>query len=115
MTTQYKTSNILKINLDTISLSEANDLIEQLTDVAQERREKNRMDAMADIEAIAAKAGMTARQLMFGFSKTVKGASGPAIYRNPDNPTQTWSGQGRRPFWFDVTHPERYEVMSPAE
>lgn len=25
----------------------------------------------------------------------------PARFRNPDDPTQTWSGRGRRPRWFN--------------
>lgn len=43
--------------------------------------------------------------------------AGPPKYANPDDPTQTWSGKGRRPEWFRKalergTEPEAMEISA---
>ena len=35
----------------------------------------------------------------------------PAVrFRNPRNPTQTWSGRGRRPNWMGKRNPQEFRV-----
>jgi DNA-binding protein H-NS len=47
---------------------------------------------------------MTLKELVETFGpKRVKSkkASAPVRYRNPENPTETWTGKGRKPNWVD--------------
>lgn len=44
---------------------------------------------------------------------TTRRGKAPAIYRNPTNPRQTWSGKGEAPEWFKTTQ-SRKSSGSPA-
>lgn len=67
--------------------------------VAVESREKK--DALKAAEKAAADFGFTLAEIVSG-STTAKKASRPgaARYKNPENPSQTWTGKGRQPGWF---------------
>jgi DNA-binding protein H-NS len=64
-----------------------------------DRERKAALDAVAKV---AAEHGFTVAELTG--SAMMRGAGrkskGPAKYRNPADPSQTWSGKGRRPDWF---------------
>jgi len=67
----------------------------RLSTLEAERREA----AFREMEEIARRNGLTKAQVAARFRGRRNGARGPARYRNPDNPAQTWSGRGRRPKW----------------
>lgn len=59
--------------------------------------DKNRRDtARKAVEAAAKKHGFTLNDLV----GTLKKSPAKPKYRNPDDPSQTWSGRGRQPTWF---------------
>ncbi len=67
------------------------------------RRENERKrEAEKKIKEIAAAAGLAVE--IHAPGTRAKGRAGrgglPPKYRNPDNPSQTWSGRGKRPAWF---------------
>lgn len=71
-----------------------------------------RAEALKAAEAAAKEHGFNISDLLGG--RPAKSAV-PAKYRNPDSPYQTWSGRGRRPFWFVTlveggTAPEDLEI-----
>jgi DNA-binding protein H-NS len=56
--------------------------------------------AREQILHIARSAGMSEKELFaMRALKTPKQSTGKVRYRNPDDPTQQWSGRGRQPAW----------------
>ncbi|MDE0698850.1 MAG: H-NS family nucleoid-associated regulatory protein [Boseongicola sp.] len=51
------------------------------------------------VQKIARKHGLTVSEVLGKKRKSSKSA-GPAKYRNPNDPSQTWPGCGRQPAWF---------------
>ena len=51
------------------------------------------------VQKIARKHGLTVSEVL-GKKRKSRTSPVPAKYRNPDDPSQTWSGRGRRPAWF---------------
>ncbi|MDE2753204.1 MAG: H-NS histone family protein, partial [Gemmatimonadota bacterium] len=51
------------------------------------------------VEKIARKHGLTVSEVL-GKKRKSRTSPVPAKYRNPGDPSQTWSGHGRRPAWF---------------
>lgn len=67
----------------------------ELEEQAQARRE---------IEAIAARVGMSPAQLMATVnskSSTRASSSAPVKYRHPEDASKQWSGRGRQPKWVN--------------
>ncbi len=64
-----------------------------------DREKKAALDAA---ERAAAEHGFSLADLTGLSTAKVKGrkSKGPAKFRNPANPDQTWSGRGRRPDWI---------------
>ncbi|TCO72332.1 H-NS family nucleoid-associated regulatory protein [Rhodovulum euryhalinum] len=61
-----------------------------------------------DREKAKARAALEEKAKEFGFSldeivgkKTRRSAKSVAKFRNPENPSDTWSGRGRRPKWLE--------------
>jgi DNA-binding protein H-NS len=59
--------------------------------------------AIAELEAHARQLGFSLAELT-GTTIAVKRKRSPAVekYRNPENPSDTWSGRGRKPRWFEA-------------
>lgn len=57
---------------------------------------------LAKMEALAAKAGLTLSDVVDtnGRASKPKGTKSVVKYRNPKDPSQTWSGRGRQPNWL---------------
>ncbi len=66
----------------------------KLTGLEKQKRE----DARKAAEAAAKKHGFSLTDLL-GAPKPARKAA-VAKYRDPANPSQTWSGRGRQPAWF---------------
>jgi DNA-binding protein H-NS len=64
--------------------------------------DRERRAALEAAEKAAAEHGFSLSDLTGTAGGRGKGrkAKGPAKYRNPADPSQTWSGKGRRPDWF---------------
>lgn len=87
-----------KIDLTDMSKAELVKLkgdVEQALTTLDHRR---KADAKKAAEEAAKKFGFSLNDLV-GKEKGRKGA-GAAKYRNPANPSQTWSGRGRQPGWI---------------
>ena len=61
---------------------------------------RKREDARKAAEDAAKKHGFSLNELVDGAKSGAKKAATPAKYRNPADPTQTWSGRGRQPGWY---------------
>jgi DNA-binding protein H-NS len=63
-----------------------------------EKRVSERHDMRAKMEEMARASGFSVAELFGG--RKGKGSKGAPKYRNPKDPSQTWTGRGRRPNWM---------------
>lgn len=93
-----------KIDLNGLSAAELRTLLEdvkaQLTK-AEEAESRQAFEAMMEA---AKKVGLTPKELLRRYGQ--EGPAAPAakeapaaVYRNPANPAETWTGRGRKPRW----------------
>jgi len=61
-------------------------------------QERSRSEVRERLEAIAAEAGFKIGDLFGG--RGGKGRKVAAKYANPNNPSETWTGRGRKPRWL---------------
>jgi DNA-binding protein H-NS len=61
--------------------------------------ERKKKEALAELEEKARELGFSLAELT-GVSSTRKRSPSAAKYANPADPTDTWSGRGRKPRWF---------------
>ena len=85
-------------DLADMSLKELRSLRDRVDSAIAEREVQDRADVKAKLAEIAAKAGFSVTEL-FGAGRPKKGSS-VAKFRNPKDPTQTWTGRGRKPNWL---------------
>ena len=86
------------IDLQNLSLKELRDLRVQVDRSINGYEERKRREAMAAVEEAAREHGFSLNELT-GSKKGRRGAKISAKYANPEDPTQTWTGRGRRPIW----------------
>jgi len=61
-------------------------------------QQRSRTEVRQKLESMAAQAGFKLTDLFGG--RGGKGRKVAAKYANPDNPSETWSGRGRKPRWL---------------
>ena len=88
-----------KISLDKLSLEELKTLRKDVDKAIAGFAEKKRQEAKKALEDVAAKHGMSLDEILGGTAKRKK-SKAAAKYRNPEDPSQTWSGRGRQPAWY---------------
>lgn len=96
----------MAVNLNNLSIEELEEVIEQAHALIEQKREEALLKARAEIEKIAASTGYSVHDLL-GLPNgrgrrrsTKKPAAAAEKYRNPKDPSQTWSGRGKRPRWL---------------
>jgi len=92
----------MALNLVKLSCNELDDVIAQANAEKARKRQDHIASTRAEIEALLAKRGLTLKEV---FSSRVgapgkRAGSGQPKFRNPAEPSQTWSGWGKRPGWF---------------
>ena len=89
-------------DIDNLSLRELTELLEKLEAAIPKKKSTEIVQLRARLEAVAADAGYTLAEIVGGGSrKGVKvGSVAPVKYRNPDDPSETWSGRGRTATWL---------------
>ncbi|PJE26512.1 DNA-binding protein H-NS [Pseudooceanicola antarcticus] len=90
-------SQLPDLDLNAFSLDELKQLQKDIAKAIKDFDDRRKAEARAALEAKAGELGFSLNDLVApGSSKKQKL---PAKYRNPEDPTQTWSGRGRRPQW----------------
>lgn len=94
----------MKIDLDKMSRKELTDLRAQVDRALETLAERERDAALKAADEAARAYGFSLAELGVAPGKgkrkaKASGSQNPPKYRNPDNPSQTWSGLGRRPQW----------------
>ena len=89
-------------NLETLSLRELKDLQAKVARAIATYEDRKKKEALAELEEKAREMGFTLAELM-----AIQAAKAPrkrtptvAKYANPADPSDTWSGRGRKPNWF---------------
>jgi len=95
----------MAIDLKSLSPKELQTLIAGANAKMQEVQSKMIQDVRKKIDALLSLSGLTLTEVypIRGGKKTSskKGIGSVAPkYRNPSNPSETWSGRGRQPLWF---------------
>ncbi len=88
----------MKIDLKKLSGAELEELIEQAQKELKTVRAREKNEALKAAKAAAAKFGFSLDDLAGGSTKA-KGSKSAPKYANPADPSQTWSGRGRKPQW----------------
>ena len=88
-----------KIDLTKLSMDELKKLKKDVDKAIVSFRDRQRADALKDLQAAAAKHGMSVDEILGGKGKKTKAKAAPK-YRNPADASETWSGRGRQPAWY---------------
>ncbi|MBT9246809.1 H-NS histone family protein [Gemmobacter fulvus] len=89
------------MDINALSLKELKDLQSQIAKAIVSYEDRKKKEALAELEDRARAMGFTLAELT-GTPVTRKRAPASAKYANPDNTSETWSGRGRKPRWFDA-------------
>jgi DNA-binding protein H-NS len=81
-----------------MSLKELQELEAKVRKAKSSVQERSRAELRQKLEAVAAQAGFKLSDLFGG--RGGKGRKVAAKYANPDDPSETWSGRGRKPRWL---------------
>ncbi|MCR8725936.1 H-NS histone family protein [Frigidibacter sp. ROC022] len=87
----------MKIDLDKMSDTELKELRAQVDKAISTLASRRRAEARKAAEEAASKHGFSLSDLLSGKADKTKGVP---KYRNPADPSQTWSGRGRQPGWI---------------
>ena len=97
----------MKPNLKSMNRKELEKLKAKVEKALVKLAEKDKKAALAAAEKAAAAHGFSLAEITAGgpAPKKRKAKAGPKIasapkYKNPNDPTQTWTGKGRQPTWF---------------
>ncbi|HEX9857929.1 MAG TPA: H-NS histone family protein [Paracoccaceae bacterium] len=89
------------IDLNKLSLKELKDLQSQVAKAIASFEDRKKKEALAELEEKARALGFSLAELT-GTAVTRKRAPATAKYANPANHSETWSGRGRKPRWFEA-------------
>lgn len=89
------------MDLNALSLKELKDLQSQIARAIASYEDRKKKEAVAELEDRARQMGFSLAELL-GTAPVRKRAPASAKYANPANSTETWSGRGRKPRWFEA-------------
>lgn len=85
-------------DLESLSLAELKQLKKRVDAAIDDYAEREKRKALAEIEAFARERGLSLSDIVTISAKRSRGPVAPK-YANPEDPSQTWTGRGRRPAW----------------
>ena len=88
------------MELNNLTLAELKALQKAIALAIKNAPDKAKMAARNELEAKAKELGYSLTDLLGTATKTRKKRLVVVRYRNPENPSLTWTGAGRRPNWF---------------
>lgn len=89
-----------KPDLSKMSLEELKALARQVQAEIASFEERRRKQALAEVETVVKSFGFSVKELLGAAEKPVRTRKGAPKYRNPENPSETWTGRGRQPRWM---------------
>ena len=88
------------IDFKELSLEELMAAQEKLTAYLNRSLENKKKEALQQIQAIVKQHNLSYDEVVASIRTTTKRGKAVAIYRNPANSRQTWSGKGEPPAWY---------------
>ena len=103
-----------KVNgLDKMSFAELSELRDSVDAAMIVAQANERKELRAEMEAIAAKAGLTLAEIIGGKrGSAMKGSKVAVKYRNPKDADETWTGRGRKPNWLTAALKKGQKIES---
>jgi DNA-binding protein H-NS len=89
------------IDLETLSLDDLKKLSRDVERAIASFEDRKRREARKALDRVAREFGLSVEEVV-GAQKAGPGraSKSAAKYRNPANPSDTWSGRGRQPGWY---------------
>jgi DNA-binding protein H-NS len=87
-------------DLERMTLKELQELEVRVKKARANVQDRSRADLRKKIEAMVADAGFRMTDIFGG--RGGKGRTVAAKYVNPDDPSETWTGRGRKPRWLSA-------------
>jgi DNA-binding protein H-NS len=98
-------------DLEHLALEELTQIQGRIEDAIRQRRNEARQRALNEIRRLTREHDLKPSEVRRAAEAGTKPKKAPALYRNPDNPRQTWSGKGKPPDWFMATEdPETLRI-----
>lgn len=91
----------MDINLNSMSLKELKELQSQVAKAIASFEDRKKKEAIAELEELARAKGFSWAELT-GATVVRKRAPASPKYANPADKSDTWSGRGRKPRWFEA-------------
>jgi DNA-binding protein H-NS len=91
-----------KTDINGMSYAELIELEGKLTSLKAEKQANERAEIKAKLTTMAKEAGFDIHDLFGRGRGTAKGSKVAPKYRNPKNPSETWTGRGRMPRWLSA-------------
>jgi DNA-binding protein H-NS len=86
--------------IDKLSYAELLELQTRVEAAISEKRAAERKKVREKAAALAAEAGFTLREVVSKKTADRRHRKVAIKYRNPKDPSQTWTGRGRKPLWL---------------
>ncbi|WP_028031586.1 H-NS family nucleoid-associated regulatory protein [Gemmobacter nectariphilus] len=92
----------MDLDLNAMSLRELKELQVRVDKAVATYEDRRKKEALAELEEKARDMGFSLAELMSLQSSKSSRPRGNSVpkYANPENPSDTWSGRGRKPRWF---------------
>lgn len=87
------------VDLNSLTLKELKDLQVQVAKAIASFEDRKKLETLAKLRELARADGFQLEELT-SISAPRKRAPSTTIYANPADPSDTWSGRGRKPRWF---------------
>ena len=88
------------IELENLSLKELRQLQKDVDAAITDFKDREKRKALAEVEAFARERGLQPNDLASLLGRRGKRTVGAPKYVNPADPSQTWTGRGRKPGWI---------------
>jgi DNA-binding protein H-NS len=96
---------LISSDLPKLSYEDLIQVQDALSALIRQQRENAKQDLLKELEDKASALGLTLEELLPGKAqakrKVATKSNPPARYRNPNDPSNTWSGRGRKPKWVE--------------
>jgi DNA-binding protein H-NS len=86
--------------IDKLSYAELLELQARVEDTIAARRAEEQAKLREKVAEMAAEAGLSLDEVISKNGKDRKRGKVAIKYRNPKDPSQTWTGRGRKPLWL---------------
>lgn len=101
-----KVSDVENLKLDDLLA-----LQNTVSSAVAKQREAKKKEILVQIQELVRTYDLPFEDVIKAIRGHAKRGKAPALYRNPDNPRQTWSGKGDAPEWFrKAKDPEKLRI-----